>query len=483
MKIFNAHKKKNEAVAALKDVSGLANFVAEELKKETDTFSDVKVIDGKFVWFNIADQTLNGTVKSILKDGVTIDHDLNKQVICVDFSSPNVAKEMHVGHLRSTIIGDAFCRIFEYFGNDVRRINHLGDWGTQFGMLICHLFESYPNWEADMPDISDLENFYREAKKRFTNEEDFKTRSRETVVKLQGGDENCRKAWKAICDTSKVCFEKIYERLDIKIGHFGESYYNDMIPATLDELIEKGLTKEDAGALCMFIPKKKVPLMVRKSDGAFNYDTTDMAAIRHRIMDLKANRIVYVTDMGQWSHFDLVFRGAELAKWYDPKVQKVEHAGFGIVLGEDGKRMQTRDGKTVKLMLLLDEAKGRARKALEDRFSAKKEDQENKKEDEENKIEEGKEEVVRTKLSEEEFEAAAEKMGIAAIKYFDLRQNRTQDYKFDFDNMLNPKGDTSVYLLFSYARICSVINKSGISQQELEENADSFVFTHDHEKT
>merc|ERR1711976_58337 len=216
--------------------------------------------------------------------------------------------------------------------------------------------------------------------------------------------------------------------------------------------------------------------MVRKSDGGFNYDTTDIAAIRHRIKDLNANRLVYVTDMGQWSHFDLIFRGAELAKWYDPKVIKVEHAGFGIVLGDDGKRMQTRQGKTIKLMLLLDEAKDRARKALEDRLGGKVGD-------DENKGEEGKEEAVKTKLTPEEFDEAAEKMGIAAIKYFDLRQNRTQDYKFDFDSMLNPKGDTSVYLLFSYARINSIINKSGLSQEELEQNADGFVFTHDHEKT
>jgi len=194
--------------------------------------------------------------------------------------------------------------VFEFYGHDVKRINHLGDWGTQFGMLICNLFEKYPTWEEALPDISDLEGFYKDSKMRFDTEPEFKDRSRETVVLLQGGDAKCLKAWKAICDVSKTCFEQIYTRLWVNIEHFGESYYNDMIPATLEELIAKGLTKEDKGALCIFIPKKNIPLMIRKSDGGFNYDTTDMAAIRHRILDLKCDRLVYITDMGQFNHFD-----------------------------------------------------------------------------------------------------------------------------------------------------------------------------------
>jgi arginyl-tRNA synthetase len=290
MKIYNGHKKRNDAVAALPTVGDLATKISEDLQSRTDIFSNVSVVDGKFVWFTLADSNLINTVNHILTSGVQVEPAEKKLTIAVDFSSPNVAKEMHVGHLRSTIIGDSICRVFEFYGHNVKRINHLGDWGTQFGMLISNLFENYPQWEEQMPDITDLETFYKQAKKRFDAEPEFKDRSRETVVKLQGGDEKCLKAWKAICDTSKTCFEQIYERLWVEIEHFGESYYNNMFPSLLKELDEKKLTKEDKGALCMFIKGKPIPLMIKKSDGGYNYDTTDMAAIRHRIFDLKSDR-------------------------------------------------------------------------------------------------------------------------------------------------------------------------------------------------
>jgi arginyl-tRNA synthetase len=222
-----------------------------------------------------------------------------KQRVLVDFSSPNIAKDMHVGHLRSTIQGDSICRIFEFLGNEVLRVNHVGDWGTQFGMLITELDDAFPNWINECPEISDLQSFYQNSKKRFDGEPEFKKKSQETVVKLQSGDEHCKKAWELLCDISRKNFDQIYERLNVKLDEYGESYYNPMLKPLIEELQAKGIAVEDNGAVCIFIPKQKVPVMIQKSDGGFNYDTTDLAALRHRIETLKCDRIVYVTDIGQ----------------------------------------------------------------------------------------------------------------------------------------------------------------------------------------
>lgn len=295
-----------------------------------------------------------------------------KQKVLVDFSSPNIAKNMHVGHLRSTIQGDSICRIFEFLGYEVDRVNHVGDWGTQFGMLIAELDRSYPNFLDESPNIADLQTFYQNAKKRFDDDEEFKATAHANVVKLQGGDDHCIKGWKMLCQLSRVEFQKIYDRLDIKLEEVGESFYNPMLRGMVDELVKEGVAKEDNGAICVFVPKIKVPLIIQKSDGGFNYDTTDMAALRYRANTVKADRVVYVTDVGQEFHFKLVFAGGKVANFYDPEKTVLNHMAFGMVLqeneatDEDGKttkkveKIKTREGKSVKLAELLDEAKQRA---------------------------------------------------------------------------------------------------------------------------
>lgn len=375
----------------------------------------------------------------------------------VDFSSPNIAKDMHVGHLRSTIMGESICRVLEFLGDEVIRVNHLGDWGTQFGMLIHYLQEQYPNYIENTPDVSDLTNFYKEARAKFDSDAEFKKKSQEKVVALQKGDEDCRKAWKILCEVSMIYFNQIYKRLDISVKEYGESYYNSMIPDVLKELEEKKLTKIDKGAVCLFVKKFKNPLMLLKSDGGFNYDSTDMAAAWFRLVQWKAQRVIYLTDVGQSLHFDTLFEAAKLAKWYT-KENKMEHMKFGIILGEDGKRLKTRNGKTVKLALLLDEAKESAKARIKERLS----------------------EECNTQIKEEEIDDIAETLGIACVKYFDLKQNRIQDYVFDMEAMTCQKGDTAVYLMYSYIRVCSILRKSGLSEEEIRKG--EFKFTDDYEK-
>ena len=236
-----------------------------------------------------------------------------KQTVAVDFSSPNIAKDMHVGHLRSTIIGDATCRILEFLGHNVHRINHVGDWGTQFGMLIAMLDLEYPDFMENTPDLGGLQEFYKKSKKKFDEDPEFKKISQENVVKLQSGDENTIKAWQIICDLSRKEFQQIYDRLHVTLDEVGESFYNPMLAPIVKQLEEEGYVVEDKGAKCFFIKgvkSIKTPLMLQKSDGGFNYDTTDMAAIKYRINELKADRLIYITDMGQEYHFHQIFHAA-----------------------------------------------------------------------------------------------------------------------------------------------------------------------------
>ena len=259
--------------------------------------------------------------------------ELSKQErVIVDFSSPNIAKNMHVGHLRSTIIGDSCARVLEFLGHDVLRVNHLGDWGTQFGMLIAELNDEFPDFLENPPNIEDLVVFYKRSKKRFDTDEAFKKLSHENVVKLQQGDERSYKAWQMLCTVSEKEFSKIYERLDIRITNMGESFYNPYIKPMLQDLETRGITKEDKGAKCIFVPGKKVPVMVQKSDGGYNYDTTDMAAIRYRVEQQKASWVIYVTDEGQKDHFNSVMAAAQIAGYFDPKATRYDHMGFGLVL-------------------------------------------------------------------------------------------------------------------------------------------------------
>ena len=369
--------------------------------------------------------------------------------VIVDFSSPNIAKEMHVGHLRSTIIGDALARVLEFRGHPVLRLNHVGDWGTQFGMLITHLKQVAPEalTMADAVDLGDLVAFYRQAKARFDDDESFQTTSREEVVKLQGGDPVSLKAWGLLCDQSRREFQKIYDQLGIRLTERGESFYNPYLQAVVDDLRAAGLLVVDAGAGCVFLEGvsgkdgQPLPLIVQKSDGGFNYATTDLAAIRYRFAPGPggdgASRVIYVTDAGQASHFAGVFQVAQRAGWI-PSHCGVEHVPFGLVQGDDGKKLKTRSGDTVRLKDLLDEAVERTEADLRQRLADE-------------------------QRSEDEafIQQVATSVGLAAVKYADLSTNRITNYQFSFDRMLALTGNTAPYLLYAVVRIAGIARKGG----------------------
>jgi len=369
--------------------------------------------------------------------------------VIVDFSSPNIAKEMHVGHLRSTIIGDALARVLEFRGHQVLRLNHVGDWGTQFGMLITHLKQVAPQalTTADAVDLGDLVAFYRQAKARFDADETFQTTAREEVVRLQSGDPVSRRAWQLLCEQSRREFQAIYDRLDIRLAERGESFYNPYLEAVVADLDAAGLLVLDEGAQCVFLEGvsgkegKPLPVIVQKSDGGFNYATTDLAAIRYRFAAPPAgdgaHRVIYVTDAGQASHFAGVFQVARRAGWI-PEEARLEHVPFGLVQGEDGKKLKTRSGDTVRLKDLLDEAVERCEADLRRRLA-----------------EEGRAE------SEEFIHHVATTVGLAAVKYADLSSNRTTNYQFSFDRMLALQGNTAPYLLYAVVRIAGIARKGG----------------------
>ena len=369
--------------------------------------------------------------------------------VIIDFSSPNIAKEMHVGHLRSTIIGDALARVLAFRGHAVLRLNHVGDWGTQFGMLITHLKQVAPAAleRPDAVDLGDLVAFYRQAKQRFDADETFQTTAREEVVRLQGGDPVSLKAWGLLCEQSRREFQAIYDRLDIALSERGESFYNPYLQAVVDDLKAAGHLVLDDGAGCVFLEGvqgkdgKPLPLIVQKSDGGFNYATTDLAAIRYRFAAPPdgdgAQRVIYVTDAGQASHFAAVFQVARRAGWIPPGC-RVEHVPFGLVQGEDGKKLKTRSGDTVRLKDLLDEAVERAEADLRRRLA-----------------EEGRGEA------EDFIQHVATTVGLAAVKYADLSTNRITNYQFSFDRMLALSGNTAPYLLYAVVRIAGIARKGG----------------------
>ncbi|WCJ32801.1 Arginine--tRNA ligase cytoplasmic [Euphorbia peplus] len=377
----------------------------------------------------------------------------------VDFSSPNIAKEMHVGHLRSTIIGDTLARLLEFSKVDVLRRNHVGDWGTQFGMLIEFLFENFPNLEdVNEQAIGDLQAFYKASKQRFDADSEFKERAQKAVVRLQGGETRYREAWTQICDISRKEFDRVYQRLGVELEERGESFYNPHIPGVIKLLSDLGLVVESEGARVIVIEGVNIPLIVVKSDGGYNYASTDLTALWYRINEEKAEWIIYVTDVGQQQHFDMVFKAAKRAGWLpaDDTYPKTSHVGFGLVLGDDGKRFRTRATEVVRLVDLLDEAKIRSKAEL---------------------VERGKDK----EWTEEELEQIAEAIGYGAIKYADLKNNRLTNYTFNYDQMLNDKGNTAVYLLYAHARICSIIRKSGKDMEELKKTG-QLVLAHPDER-
>ena len=430
----------------------IAQKIVDNLK--VDNFCETPTIAGPgFINFTIKPTYLATQLGTIQTDErLGIDKVEPTEKVVVDFSGPNIAKEMHVGHLRSTIIGDCIASIFEFRGYDVLRLNHVGDWGTQFGMLIAYLREAYPEalTTADALDLGDLVSLYKKAKVRFDEDEEFKETARNEVVKLQAGDKDARHAWELLCAQSRREFQVIYDILNIELTERGESFYNPLLDDIVTELDARGLLEKNEGAKCVFLEGftnkqgEPLPLIVQKSNGGYNYATTDLAALKYRIKQDDADKIIYVTDAGQANHFAAVFQVARKAKILPEKIEVI-HVPFGLVLGEDGKKLKTRSGETIKLKDLLDEAVKEARIDLENRLK-----------------EEEREET-------EEFIArVAQVVGISAIKYADLSQNRTTDYKFSYQKMLARQGNTAPYLLYAYVRVQGISRKGNIDFEQLE---------------
>lgn len=369
------------------------------------------------------------------------------ETIVVDFSGPNIAKQMHVGHLRSTILGDCICNMLGFIGHDVIRQNHIGDWGTQFGMLICQVFRKYGDrlkkGELTVRDLSipNMEIFYKEAKELYDNDPNFASESRDYVVRLQSGEKGMLWAiWQFICDQTMGFCQEIYNLLGVGLtrkDECGESFYKDKLADVVNDLKKLGLAVESDGAICVFPEGFKtkegtpLPFIIQKTDGAFLYATTDLAALRYRINELNADEIVYVTDARQKQHFEMLFAVAKMAGW--TKNTKLVHITFGSVLGEDGKPLKTRSGENVKLKELLDEAVKRAKAVVEEK---------------------------NPELKDAEKEKIANAVGIGAVKYADYSNNRTSDYIFSFDKMLAMEGNTAPYMQYAYARVKSIGRKA-----------------------
>ncbi|MGW5460996.1 arginine--tRNA ligase [Streptomyces sp. NPDC003996] len=429
----------------------LATQVVSRVVTGDELIKDVEVSGPGFLNITIADRAITANLAARYADetgrlGVPTAAQPGTTVI--DYAQPNVAKEMHVGHLRSAVIGDSVVQLLEFTGENVVRRHHIGDWGTQFGMLIQYLDEhphELDHKEAQVTGeeaMSNLDRLYKAARRLFDSDEEFKTRARRRVVDLQAGDPHTLAMWQKFVDESKIYFFSVFEKLDMEIRDpdiVGESGYNDMLAETCRLLEESGVAVRSEGALCVFFDDIKgpdgnpVPLIVQKSDGGYGYAATDLSAIRDRVFNIKANTLLYVVDARQALHFKMVFETARRAGWLNEDVTAFQLA-FGTVLGKDGKPFKTREGETVRLVDLLDEAI--------DRASA----------------------VVREKaqdLSEEEIAERGAQVGIGAVKYADLSTSANRDYKFDLDQMVSLNGDTSVYLQYAYARIQSILRKAG----------------------
>jgi len=409
--------------------------------------SNVEIAGPGFINIFLDPAYLSGLVESaVLNERIGIPQ-VAPQTIVVDYSAPNVAKEMHVGHLRSTIIGDAAVRTLEFLGHNVIRANHVGDWGTQFGMLIAYL-EKQQNENAGEMALADLEGFYREAKKHYDEDEAFAERARNYVVKLQSGDEYCREMWRKLVDITMTQNQITYERLNVTLTRddvMGESLYNPMLAGIVADLKAKGLAVESEGATVVFLDEYKnkegepMGVIIQKKDGGFLYTTTDIACAKYRYETLHADRVLYYIDSRQHQHLMQAWTIVRKAG-YVPDSVPLEHHMFGMMLGKDGKPFKTRAGGTVKLSDLLDEALERARRLV----AAKNPD-----------------------MPADELEALANAVGIGAVKYADLSKNRTTDYIFDWDNMLAFEGNTAPYMQYAYTRVLSIFRKAGMEESML----------------
>jgi arginyl-tRNA synthetase len=421
---MNPRQLAEQVVAAL-DLNGIA--------------SKVEIAGPGFINITLSPEYLAGLATAALADAHLGVPQPASQRVVIDYSGPNLAKEMHVGHLRSTIIGDALARVLRFLGHTVIAQNHVGDWGTQFGMLTAYLIEAEKDGGEEIA-LSDLEDFYRRAKQRFDEDEAFANTAREYVVKLQGGDAQVNALWQKFLDISLHHCEAVYERLGVALTRNdvrGESFYNDDLPVVVADLQAKGFAVESEGAQVVFLDEFKnkegeaQAYIVRKQDGGYLYATSDLAAMRYRVGTLHADRILYVVDARQALHFQQLFTLSRKAG-YANETTKLEHVGFGVMLGDDGKPFKTRSGTTVKLVDLLQEAEERAFALVSEK---------------------------NTDMSEADRKLIAHAVGIGAVKYADLSKNRTSDYMFSWDSMLSFEGNTAPYLQYAYTRIQSVFRK------------------------
>lgn len=420
----------------------IAGRVLEQAQLD-DVCSKVEVSGPGFVNLTIADEVIGRMLAEASADerlGVAIAE--RPETVTVDYSAPNAAKEMHVGHLRSTIIGDAVVRLLEWLGHTVIRQNHIGEWGTPFGMLIEHLLDVGETEAAHELSVGDLNGFYQTARRKFDADPGFADRSRNRVVLLQSGDETTLRLWRILVDESKAYFLKVYELMRARLtadDFYGESYYNNQLQSVVDELAQLGLLRESRGAQCVF-PEGFVnrdgdplPIIVRKSDGGFGYGATDLATIRHRIRNLGADRLLYVVGLPQAQHFAMIYQTAREAGWLVEST-RAEHVGHGSILGDDGKILRTRAGASVKLVDLITDAVERATAVVADKDPD---------------------------LDPQERADVARAVGIGAVKYADLSTDRVKDYIFDYDRMLSFDGNTAPYVQYARARICSIFRRSG----------------------
>ncbi|ORF29004.1 arginine--tRNA ligase [Snodgrassella alvi] len=419
----------------------LAQKVANALQQNS-LIAMAEVAGPGFINLKLRPEKLAQYIKDSLQDEhLGIARNSKPQTIVIDYSSPNLAKEMHVGHLRSSIIGDSLNRVLTFLGHKVIAQNHVGDWGTQFGMLVAYLIEQQQNGRADL-ELADLEQFYRNAKVRFDEDKNFADTARDYVVKLQSGDASVLALWQQFVQTSLQHAQAVYKKLGLKLlpaDVTGESFYNDQLQSTVNELLAKGIAVNSDGTKVVFLDEFKnqdnepAAFIIQKKDGGFLYASTDLACLRYRINTLHGNRLLYVVDARQSLHFDELFTVARKAGWL-PDTVHAEHVPFGTMMGKDGKPFKTRSGDTVKLMDLLNEAVTRASALVASK---------------------------NPELSADEIAHIGEVVGIGAVKYADLSKNRTSDYIFDWDSMLSFEGNTAPYLQYAYTRVQSVFRKAG----------------------
>jgi arginyl-tRNA synthetase len=409
--------------------------IAMQVVEHVDTtgmIEKVEVAGPGFINISLSNEWFSKELTQMINDErVGVGYVETPQKVVLDYSGPNMAKQMHVGHLRSTIIGDSLAKLFEFLGDEVIRQNHIGDWGTQFGMLIAYLEEQ--NTDGNTQELKDLEQFYKDAKVRFDESEAFANKARDYVVKIQSGDEHCLKLWESFIHASLGHCEDVYEKLNVNLTREdvrAESFYNNQLPNVIEVLKEKEISTNSNGAECVFLEGDETPIIIQKSDGGYLYATTDLAALNYRNNELKADRICYVVDARQSQHFKQVFSISKQAGMVDEKVA-LEHIGFGTMMDKSGKPFKTRDGGTVKLVDLLDEAIVRATETIQDR----------------------------NVHGEDELKTVAKAIGIGAVKYADLSINRESNYIFSWDKMLSFDGNTALYMQYAYARIQSILRK------------------------